>query len=380
MVVQVEQLPGSASVLPAWTSALAVVAHPDDESFALGAVLSAFVGSGCQVSVLCLTRGEASTVHGISGDLRALRAMELRDAASALGLSAAELSDHPDGELGRVSRAALVREVRQTALRAGAQGLVVFDDSGVTGHSDHIAASEAALDAATELGLPVLGWTLPLRVAQQLNAEFGSTFTGHQPTEVDLTVPVERNKQRTASLAHASQAVPTSVLWRRLELLGDVEHLRWLKPPVESSHAVPAAATKVPAATTDVATMRVEYRDGDRFDIRIRDHVVTVDQPADVGGDDAGPTPTELFLAGLGSCVGFYARRYLRRHKLDTSGLRVETSYTMASRPARVSRVDLQIHVPSELPPDRREGLLAAARHCTVHNSITTAPEITIGF
>ncbi|MGA8248770.1 MAG: PIG-L family deacetylase [Nocardioides sp.] len=235
MSVHVEQVPGAtSSVLPAWTSALAVVAHPDDESFALGAVLDALVRSGCDVSVLCLTRGEASTVHGISGDLRALRAMELKDAAAALGLSAAELSDHPDGELGRVGRSALGGEVRETALRVGAQGLVVFDVSGVTGHPDHVAASEAALDAAADLRLPVLGWTLPRDVAEQLNDEFDTGFVGHEPAEVDLTVSVERDKQRTASLAHASQAVPTSVLWRRLELLGDVEHLRWLEPPIES--------------------------------------------------------------------------------------------------------------------------------------------------
>lgn len=231
MAVRVVSSPSTTSELPGWTSALAVVAHPDDESFALGAVLDAWVRSGCQVSVLCLTRGEASTVHGISGDLLALRAMELRDAASALGLSAAELSDHPDGGLGRVSRPALAREVHDTALRVKAQGLVVFDESGVTGHPDHVAASDAALDAARELDLPVLGWTLPSNVAEQLNEEFGATFTGHDPAEVDLTVSVERDRQRTASLAHASQAVPTSVLWRRLELLGDVEHLRWLRRP-----------------------------------------------------------------------------------------------------------------------------------------------------
>jgi putative redox protein len=126
--------------------------------------------------------------------------------------------------------------------------------------------------------------------------------------------------------------------------------------------------------------MRVDYRHGDRFDIRIRDHVVTVDQPADVGGDDAGPTPTELFVAGLASCAAFYARRYLRRHQLDASGLGVDASYRMASKPARVVLVDIQIHVPLELPRERREGLLAAAGRCTVHNSITTAPEISIGF
>ncbi|MGZ4574172.1 MAG: hypothetical protein ACXVXY_04125, partial [Mycobacteriaceae bacterium] len=43
--------------------------------------------------------------------------------------------------------------------------------------------------------------------------------------------PVNRVRQRAASGAHVSQAIPTSVLWRRLELLGDVEQLRWLHRP-----------------------------------------------------------------------------------------------------------------------------------------------------
>ena len=137
-------------------------------------------------------------------------------------------------------------------------------------------------------------------------------------------------------------------------------------------------ASVAPAAEPAPATMRVDHRSGDRFDIRIRDHVVTVDQPVDAGGDDVGPTPTELFVAGLGSCVAFYARRYLRRHRLDESGLSVDVSYRMGSKPARVSEVDVHIHLPADFPPARREALLAVAGHCTVHNSISAAPEITV--
>ncbi|MEO6822199.1 MAG: OsmC family protein [Candidatus Nanopelagicales bacterium] len=124
--------------------------------------------------------------------------------------------------------------------------------------------------------------------------------------------------------------------------------------------------------------MRVDYRSGDRFDIAIRDHLVTVDQPLDLGGDDLGPTPTELFVAGLATCVAFYARRYLRRHKLDANGLAVEASYRLGSAPARVSDIDICVHLPFELPPARRDGLLAVAGHCTVHNSITHPPRIDI--
>jgi N-acetylglucosamine malate deacetylase 2 len=42
-------------------------------------------------------------------------------------------------------------------------------------------------------------------------------------------VPVDRSLQLAAVACHPSQAVPGSVLWRRLELLGDEEHLRWLR-------------------------------------------------------------------------------------------------------------------------------------------------------
>ena len=130
----------------------------------------------------------------------------------------------------------------------------------------------------------------------------------------------------------------------------------------------------------EVSTMRVDHRGGDRFDIGIRGHVVTVDQPSDLGGEDVGPTPTELFVAGLASCVAFYARRYLRRHHLDETGLAVETAYTLTTKPARVDHVDLRIVLPADFPEDRREALLAVASHCTVHTSITTAPDITVGF
>lgn len=389
MTTDVGSVATEAGTLPAWSAALAVVAHPDDESFGLGAVLDALARSGTAVSVLCLTRGEASTVSGVTGDLAALRAAELKGAATALGLDRAELLSYPDRALGSVPAANVAEEVAHAIEWSGAEGLVVFDPSGVTGHRDHAAATMAALEAAKALDLPVLGWTVPRAVAEQLNEEFDTGFVGHDPDDVDLTVAVDRNRQRMASLAHASQAVPTSVLWRRLELLGDVEYLRWLRradPDTTASAAATASAATVPAATepaatepaADLATMRVEYREGDRFDIDVRSHRITVDQPVDVGGEDVGPTPTELFVAGLASCVAFYARRYLRRHKLDATGLVVETSYRMGTRPARVASVDISIRLPREIPEQRRDGLLAVASHCTVHNSITTEPEIGI--
>jgi N-acetylglucosamine malate deacetylase 2 len=129
------------------------------------------------------------------------------------------------------------------AARAGAEGLLVFDDTGITGHPDHQAATRAAVRAGQRAGLPVLAWTLPATVAIQLRAETGQDFTGQQADRIDLCVRVSRDRQRRAALLHASQVSPTAVLWRRLQLQGECEHLRWLIPPAPTPAGLPGPPT-----------------------------------------------------------------------------------------------------------------------------------------
>jgi uncharacterized OsmC-like protein len=111
----------------------------------------------------------------------------------------------------------------------------------------------------------------------------------------------------------------------------------------------------------------------------VRGHRVLVDQPADHGGADDGPTPTELFVASLAACVAFYAGRYLTRHGYSRDGLAVSAGYEMASdRPARVGNIRLTVRVPADLPSQRWAALRAVVSHCTVHNSLASPPSVTI--
>ncbi len=219
---------GLRSRLPSWRSVLAVVAHPDDESFGLGAVLTSFATSGASVTVLCFTHGEASTVHGVIGDLRTVRARELDTAARLLGASEVRLLDYPDGQLEGVDLQVLAAHVVEVAEQVDADGVVAFDLAGVTGHRDHVRATAAAVAGANRLGLAALGWTLPSEVAERLAVEHAAEFVGHEAAAIDLVLTVDRTRQLEAIAQHCSQAVPSSVLWRRLELLGDREHLRWV--------------------------------------------------------------------------------------------------------------------------------------------------------
>jgi LmbE family N-acetylglucosaminyl deacetylase len=217
--------------LPSWRAVAVVIAHPDDESFGLGAVIEAFVRAGSTVSVLCFTQGEASTLGADAEDLASVRAGELADAARALGVVDVELLDFPDGGLDQVDEAELVDRITEHCRRHDSEGLLVFDPSGVTGHPDHQAATKAAVTAARLRDLPVLAWSLPAGVADELSEETGVRFYGRDDTELDLRIAVSRERQREAVSCHPSQAVPGSALWRRLELQGDTEHLMWLRRP-----------------------------------------------------------------------------------------------------------------------------------------------------
>jgi LmbE family N-acetylglucosaminyl deacetylase len=213
-------------VLPQVRSVLVVCAHPDDESFGLGAALGELTDQGSEVTVLCFTHGEASTLGTGAGALREIRAGELSAAAAVLGIGRVELLDHPDGSLAEVPLAALAAEIARLIAEAGAELLLVFDEAGITGHPDHRRATEAAL--ATD-GVPVLAWALPERVARALNAEFGTTFVGRTDQELDLSIEVDRGRQWQAITCHASQSLDNQVLWRRLELQGEQEAFRWLR-------------------------------------------------------------------------------------------------------------------------------------------------------
>jgi LmbE family N-acetylglucosaminyl deacetylase len=218
-------------LLPGWAKVLVVIAHPDDEAFGLGAIVSHMTAAGAAAHILCYTRGEASTLNENGADLDRGREAELRHASTELAAATVTLLDYPDGGLAAVLPPELAAHAVGLSARHRPDGVLVFDDTGVTGHPDHQAATRAAALAALATGLPVLAWTLPTAIADRLRDETSQPFTGQPPDRLDLCIRVDRTRQRRAALAHASQISPSAVVWRRWQLQGDREYLRWLLPP-----------------------------------------------------------------------------------------------------------------------------------------------------
>lgn len=138
-------------------------------------------------------------------------------------------------------------------------------------------------------------------------------------------------------------------------------------------------AAAPPDGAGNAHMMNARFVTGESYEVTVRGHRLVVDQPADAGGRDSAPTPTELFVASLATCVAYYAGRYLTRHGCSRDGLAVSVGYEMArDRPARVSSVRLAVRVPADLPAERWAALRAVVSHCTVHNSLAVPPSVTI--
>lgn len=158
---------------------LAALAHPDDESFGMGGTLALYAGQGCDVYLICATRGEVGTVdpehmQGFAS-IAELRETELRCAAQHLGLKGVFFLDYrdsgmpgaPDNSHPNAQVAHPVEEVAVKVLKyireLKPEVVLTFDPIGGYRHPDHIhihqatvLAFEKAAEAAfhPEAGLP----------------------------------------------------------------------------------------------------------------------------------------------------------------------------------------------------------------------------------
>ena len=106
-----------------------------------------------------------------------------------------------------------------------------------------------------------------------------------------------------------------------------------------------------------------------QHDIRIRDHVVTADEPREAGGDDGGPSPQELLAASLASCTAITMEMYAQRKGWDLGPVEVDCQYSPAERGCP-TRFELVVRLPESVDEERVRRLMQIAAKCPVHRTL----------
>jgi LmbE family N-acetylglucosaminyl deacetylase len=149
---------------------LAVLAHPDDESFGMGGTLAFYARQGVAVHLVCATRGEAGQVDTDYlqnfDSIAARREEELRCAADHLGLAGVHFlgyrdsgmpgspdNEHPDA-LVRAAQQEVALKITHHIRVLRPQVVLTFDPIGGYKHPDHIAIHRATVVACDLAGDP----------------------------------------------------------------------------------------------------------------------------------------------------------------------------------------------------------------------------------
>jgi putative redox protein len=116
------------------------------------------------------------------------------------------------------------------------------------------------------------------------------------------------------------------------------------------------------------ATARREERTL-RHTVQVRDHQLTVDEPLDSGGEDAGPDPQELLAVSLASCTAITIEMYAARKGWDVGHVEVDVEYKAAERGCP-TKFELVMRLPDDVPEERLQRLLVIAAKCPVHRAL----------
>lgn len=160
---------------------LAVLAHPDDETFGTGGSLAHYARLGVEVHLVCATRGEVGEVDpALMGNFKSigeLREHELCCAADHLGLSGVHFLDYRDSgmagspenhhpkALAAADQKKVIGDIVHFIRLLKPQVVITFDPIGGYMHPDHISVHKAADRAFYAAGDP---------------AQFPSDLSAHQ--------------------------------------------------------------------------------------------------------------------------------------------------------------------------------------------------------
>lgn len=205
---------------------MCILAHPDDESIALGGTLAKYAEEGVEISLVVATRGERGW-FGIPEEnpgesvLGSIRERELYAACNSLGVTRLDFLNYMDGDLDQVDFQRIIAQLVRIIREVRPQIVVTFGPDGLYGHPDHVAISQfatAALFHAANASYDAIV-DLPAYQVAKLYYRVASAewFTRFMPIFGDLVMMIDGQERRPNAWASWSitTRIDASAHWQR---------------------------------------------------------------------------------------------------------------------------------------------------------------------
>lgn len=122
-------------------------------------------------------------------------------------------------------------------------------------------------------------------------------------------------------------------------------------------------ATEVKAKTKSALAKRTGHYE---HLVVVGDHRLITDEPIDLGGDNAGPSPQQLLAASLASCTATTIEMYAAHKGWEVGDVKVKVEYESAKRGAPTT-FNVKLCVPPGLDDEQIRRITEIATKCPVH-------------
>ncbi len=105
--------------------------------------------------------------------------------------------------------------------------------------------------------------------------------------------------------------------------------------------------------------------------VHIRGHALMTDASQAEGGDDAGPSPHDLYDAALGACKAITVMWYARKKGIPVDDIQTLIERDDSGERSGVYRLSARLKIHGELSDAQLQELQAVAEKCPVHKLMT---------
>jgi ribosomal protein S12 methylthiotransferase accessory factor len=121
--------------------------------------------------------------------------------------------------------------------------------------------------------------------------------------------------------------------------------------------------------------MEISFPGGKKVDSDFKGFTVQTDQNEKAGGEGTAPSPTELFLASIGTCAGFFALTFCDKRKLNTDGLKINVDFQANRKTFMIEKIVMHITLPENFPDKYADALIKAIDLCHVKKHFSQPPQ-----
>lgn len=120
-------------------------------------------------------------------------------------------------------------------------------------------------------------------------------------------------------------------------------------------------------------SVEITNRGGSKFTAKTANYEFNIDTKGE------SCAPPDALLAGLGSCIGVYIRKYAEGTKMDIPEFTVRAEGDLQGKPLSFKVINVYVDLKgADIDERRREALMAFIKNCPVHNTLKLGPEINV--